>query len=417
MEMETAKKKIVIAGAGFGGITAALFLNKAFSRNPKLRQEYQIIIVNNHHSHLYTPAIYEIAAIPQGRHTLDYVKSSITIPLADIFHGTLVEWRERRIVAIDRANKELRFDNDETLGYEYLVLALGAETSYFNIPGAKEHSYPLKTFADAVKLRDRIQDVIEANEAVARIVVVGGGASGVEVAAEFENFIRVLHKKDHAPSACKIEVTLAEAGPEILAGFDKWVIDCARQRLGCLNVAIKTNTAITAVEKDQVMLKGSAYLPYTVLVWAGGVQAASVLKTLGMELTPKQSVPVNSYLEVEPKLFAIGDNAAFINPSTSRPLPWNALVAESQAKIAAANILADIKGKTKRPFYPLKKYPFVLAAGRKYAIADLVFVHEAGFLAWILKLLVELKYLLFILPFFAALSTWWKYISVARSND
>jgi len=125
-----------------------------------------------------------------------------------------------------------------------LVLALGAETSYFNIPGAKEHSYPLKTFADAVKLRDRIQDVIEANEAVARIVVVGGGASGVEVAAEFENFIRVLHKKDHAPSACKIEVTLAEAGPEILAGFDKWVIDCARQRLGCLNVAIKTNGGI-----------------------------------------------------------------------------------------------------------------------------------------------------------------------------
>ncbi|KKW30668.1 MAG: Pyridine nucleotide-disulfide oxidoreductase [Parcubacteria group bacterium GW2011_GWC2_52_8c] len=151
--METTKKKIVIAGAGFGGITAALFLNKAFSRNPKLRREYQIIIVNNHHSHLYTPAIYEIAAIPQGRHALDYVKSSITIPLADIFHRTLVEWRERQIVAIDRIKKELRFDNDETLGYEYLVLALGAETSYFNIPGAKEHSYPLKTFADAVKLQ------------------------------------------------------------------------------------------------------------------------------------------------------------------------------------------------------------------------------------------------------------------------
>jgi len=123
--METTKKKIVIAGAGFGGITAALFLNKAFSRNPKLRREYQIIIVNNHHSHLYTPAIYEIAAIPQGRHALDYVKSSITIPLADIFHRTLVEWRERQIVAIDRIKKELRFDNDETLGYEYLVLALG----------------------------------------------------------------------------------------------------------------------------------------------------------------------------------------------------------------------------------------------------------------------------------------------------
>ncbi|MBI2097003.1 MAG: NAD(P)/FAD-dependent oxidoreductase [Candidatus Sungbacteria bacterium] len=415
--MQHTKKNIVIAGAGFGGITAALLLDKAFKRNRRLRDRYQIVIVNKHRSHLYTPALYEIASIPQGTRALDYVKSSITIPLASIFDKTLVEWQEQQIVSIDRQRKEIRCDNGEEISYEYLLLALGSETAYFNIPGAQEHGYPLKTLADAVRLRDRIQDVIESKEPVAKIVIAGGGASGVEVAAEFENFICELRDMYHAPHNCQVEVTLVEAGPEILAGFDHWLVAKARQRLSRIGVTVKTHTAITAVEKDKITLKDASTLPYTVLVWAGGVRASSVLTTLGVTLTPKQSVPVNSYLEVEPKIFAIGDNAAFVDPRTHRPLPWNVPIAEAEAKIAATNIIADIKGKPKRPFFPSKKYPFILAVGRKYAIADLIFLRESGILAWALKQLVELRYLMFILPFLSALSTWWKYVTIARAND
>jgi len=416
--MENAKKNIVIAGAGFGGVTAALILDKAFYRNQELRDAYQLIIINNHHSHLYTAALYEIAAIPQGHHKLDYIKSSITIPLAAIFHETHVDWREREITSIDRDKKLLTFDNTEELHYEYLILALGSETSYFNIPGAKEHSFALKTFADGIKLRDRVQQLIESGDAEPlRIVIAGAGASGVEVAAEFENFICMLQKHQGKEAICKTEVMLVEATPEILPGFAPWIIEKAKKRLSHIGVQIKTGVAITAVEKDSVSLKDGTKLPFTVLVWAGGVRAASVLKTTGLALSPKGAVPVSDELETAPKVFAIGDNAACMNPATQRPLPWNVPIAEHQARTVAENIIADLCGTSRQKFVPLKNYPFILAVGRKYAIADLVYIHEWGFTAWLLKLLVELKYLLSILPILEALSTWWKYVSVARSND
>src|SRR5438309_2146814 len=125
--MQNDKKNIVIAGAGFAGVTAALILNKSFNRSRILRENYNLFIINNHHSHLYTPALYEIASIPQGHRTLDYVKSSITIPLTDIFHGTHVEWIEQQVVLIDKNTKTMRFDNEKTLAFEYLILALGSE--------------------------------------------------------------------------------------------------------------------------------------------------------------------------------------------------------------------------------------------------------------------------------------------------
>ena len=138
---------------------------------------------------------------------------------------------------------------------------------------------------------------------------------------------------------------------------------------------------------------------------------------MGVTLGPKGGIPVSEELETGPKILAIGDNASFMNPATGRPLPWNALIAENQARVAADNIVADLSGTPRRKFQPQKNYPFILAVGRKYAIADLVYIHEWGFAAWCLKLLVELKYLLFILPFLEAISTWWKYVKVARSND
>ena len=415
--LDTTKKNIMIAGAGFGGITAALLLDKAFRRQQALFDQYNLVLVNNHHSHLYTPALYEIAAIPQGHHALDYVKSSIAIPLAEIFNRTHVQWLENQIIAIDRAAKVLRFDNDKSIPYEYLILALGAETSYFNIPGAKEHSFPLKTFADGVKLRDRIQEIIESTEPVATVVVAGAGASGVEVAAEFENFCSKMRRLNPAQAICKIKVILVEAGPQILAGFDPWVIDKATKRLLRIGVEIKTGVAITAVENTRVILKDGSAIPASALVWAGGVQAAGVLKTLGLPLSPKGSVTVDQFLCAEPKVYAIGDNAGFMNLETQKPLPWNAVAAEEEARVASANIIADILGSSPRPYNPPKKYPFILAVGKKYAFADLVFVHISGLPAWLLKQLIELKYFFFILPPLQALSTWWKYITVARSND
>ncbi|MBI3627487.1 MAG: NAD(P)/FAD-dependent oxidoreductase [Candidatus Sungbacteria bacterium] len=412
--MPETKKNIVIAGGGFGGILAAVYLDKGLKKNPAIAKNYQLILINNHHLHLYTPALYEIASIPQGKHNLEYVKSSITIPLIEIFEHRNVEWREETIISIDRTKKELAFQSGKALPYEYLILALGSETSYFNIPGAKEHGLPLKTFADAVHLRDAIENGLMSGTSHLDIVVAGAGASGVEVAAEFENFVSSIQK---IGQACQVTVSLVEGSPEILPGFDAWVVQKAKKRLESLGVKIITNALITQVDKTMIRFKNGSTRPYTILVWAGGVKAASVLASMGIQLSPKGGAPINQFLEVGRSIFAVGDSAAFIHPKTGKPLPWNVPIAEAQAKTAAANIIREISGKPKLPFRPKIKYPFILAVGETYAIADLNLFHLAGFSAWILKQAIELKYLLTILPFFQAIPTWLKFMAVARSND
>lgn len=415
--MERTKKHIVIAGGGFAGISTAIYLDRHFRRNPGIQEDFDILLINNHHSHLYTPALYEIAAVPQGEHTLKYVKASVAIPLADIFFETGVEWIEDEISSFNREKKEVLLSMGKRIPYEYLVLALGGETFYFNVPGAKEHSLPLKTFADAIRLRNRLQAIIDEEVKEVKIIVAGAGASGVEVAAEFENFICMLEDLKGRGRMCKARIILAEAGPEILPGFDPWTVKKARTRLEKLGVTISTNTQITAVDQKAVTLKDGSTMTYDILVWAGGVKASSTLGSLGLPLSPKGGIIVDQRLEAADQIFAVGDNAAFTDSITGKPLPWNVPVAEAEAHVAAHNIIASIKKSPKKDFSPTKRYPFILAVGQKYAIADLVFLQISGFFAWCLKQVVQLKYLLFILPFLEAMLTWWKYLRVSSSND
>lgn len=415
--MERTKKHIIIAGGGFAGISTALYLDRHFKRNPGLETDFEILLINNHHSHLYTPALYEIAAIPQEGHVLTYVKASVAIPLADIFYDTAVDWIEDEITGFDPIKKEIRLSTGKRIQYEYLVLALGGETFYFNVQGAKEYGFPLKTFADAIRLRNRLQNAIDEGIKEIKIIVAGAGASGVEVAAEFENFICMLEDIKGHGRACKIKIVLAEAGPQILAGFDEWTVRKARTRLEKLGITIMTNTEITAVNREAVTLKDGSTMTFDILVWTGGVKAAGILTTLNLPLSPRGGVIVDQHLRATERIFAVGDNAAFTDSTTGKPLPWNVPIAEAEARLAAYNIIASISGNPKKAFSPTKKYPFILAVGRKYAIADLVFFQISGVLAWCLKQVIQLKYLLFILPFTEAILTWWKYLRVSSSND
>ena len=416
MEAVPRKQRIVILGGGFGGITAAVLLDNYIKKMPELGRKIEVVLVNNHHSHLYTPALYEIAALPQGEHALQYVKSSISIPLVDIFNGRNIEWLERTVIRIDVTNRLIEFENTQTLGFDYLILALGAETSYFNIPGLKEYSLPIKTFGDAVKLRDKVEHAIESGSPV-QIVIGGAGATGVEIATEFENFICMVGERMNKNPSCAAHITLVEGSPEILPGFHSAIIQEARRRLGELGVSIMTNTLVISVDGTKIALKDGTTLPYSIFVWAGGVEAAGVLKTLGLPLSKKGGLIVDQFLSAAPGIYAVGDNAAFTDAGSGKPLPWNVPVAEAEAKTAVINIIAEIKKTPRHAFSPHKRYPFVLALGRTHAAADLVYIRIHGFLAWVVKLCIELRYLLLILPWWQAFSVWWRYVNVSRSND
>jgi NADH:ubiquinone reductase (H+-translocating) len=416
-KLQLRKKNIVILGAGFGGITAALSLAK---QKRQLDEEYEIILIDRHHHQLYTPALYEIASIPQENITDIALKTSILIPLADIATGKSITVLTDEITGLAPEKQEVFLKNNGGVSYEFCIIALGSETNYFGIPGLKERSFPLKTFDDAVRLRNAIEELVKKNDGI-KVVVGGAGASGVELAAEFVNFICDIKEKIlDGKKVCNVEFLLVEASPEILPGFDSRTIQKTKHRLARLGIRIKTSAAITEVQNDKMLFKNGEQESYDILCWTGGVRGPAVFADFNLSLSPKGAIEIDEFLRVKNSngtLFAVGDNTSLINPKTGKPLIWNVPVAEAEGRLAAKNIVRAIRGESLRRFVPLKKYPFILAIGKKYAIADLIVVHICGFFGWFLKQIVELRYLLFILPIKKAITTWLRGEKYFMSND
>ena len=414
--MITSRKNIIIAGAGFGGVTAALKLAKKIGR----ADEYEIILIDRHHHQLYTPALYEIATIPEETAPDTLLKPSILIPISDIIGERRIKFICDEITGLKPESRKLILRSAGELEYEFLILALGSETNYFDIPGLRKNSFSLKTYDDARKLRGAIEDSVKKTGG-AKIIVGGGGASGVELVAEFVNFICVLREKIlKKTGVCNAEFILLEATSEILGGFEPQIINKAKNRLAQLGVQIRTNSAISSIVPGVITLKDGTTVSYEVLIWTGGVKGPEVLKNFGLSLSPKNSVIVDEFLRAEGgnnAIFAIGDNSTFISPHDGKPLLWNVPVAETEGRVAAKNVARAIAGLKLKKFVPLKKYPYILAVGGRYAIADLIFIKLSGFLGLAAKALVELRYLLFILPPKKAMATWLKAAKYYSSNN
>lgn len=412
------KKNIVIIGAGFGGITVVLKLSPKIAN---LSQEYEIILIDRHHHQLYTPALYEIAAIPRDYVPDEPLKSSVLIPVTDIIKNRPVTFVCDELVGLEMNEKKVILQKRGEIPYEFLVLALGSETNYFDIPGLKEHSFPLKTFDDANRLRKAVEDNFLQKESL-QIVVGGAGASGVELVAEFVNFLCSLKAESSRVSGlCDVQFSLVDASPEILQGFESYVVEKTKKRLAKLGIKIKTNAVIASIPNEsEIVFKNGSREPYDLLIWTGGVKGPGIYKQFKIPLSNKGAIVVDEFLGVQGQkkhVFAIGDNSTLINPLTQKPLVWNVPVAEAEGRLVAKNIINLIKNKPLRKFIPLKKYPFVLAVGRKYAIADLIYLRFSGTVGWCLKQLVELRYFLFVLPFGQALRMWWKSVKYFTTND
>ncbi|TSC71611.1 MAG: NADH dehydrogenase [Parcubacteria group bacterium Gr01-1014_70] len=408
------KKHIIIVGAGFGGITAMKRLVK------KLPSDFSVILVDRHHHQLYTPALYEIASVPREITQDGMLRSSILLPIKDMIQSKSVTHIVDEFIGLDPARKTIQLQNAGAMAYEYLILALGSETSYFDIPGLRGYGFPFKNFIDAIRMRNVIETSLK-EEKELHIVVGGAGSAGVELVAEFVNFICIMQEK-LMPDAnkCSIFFTLIEAAPDILPGFEPWVIALAKKRLHKLGVTLKTGATIASVSETHITFGNGEMQKKDILIWTGGVKGPAIFHTMGLEISSKDSLIVDEYLRAkEPSgvIFAIGDNAMCMNPFTQKPVVGNVPAAEQEAKTVAMNVVRAIAGKPLIPFKHRKKYPFVLAVGKKYAIADLVIVRCWGLGGWIAKQLIELRYALIVLPFKKAILFWWRSVFVSRAND
>ena len=426
------KRKIVILGAGFGGLRAAMVLGKKL-RKLKLTDKYELVLIDKNPYHTYTPTLYEVATTSKENANYLKLKSVVTVPVAEIIKGLPINFINDAVKEIDLINGDIHCSGPtpmthQSTKFDYLILALGSETNFFDIEGLERCSLTLKSFIDAIKIRDTIYNLAAENRTI-KIIIGGGGSTGVELAGELEGWLRELKKKGNK---FVHELTIIEASPTLLPGFHPTIVEKAQHRLKKLGAKIIFGDSIEKVADKKISLKSKLELPYDTLIWTGGVKAADIVGPLPLKTEKRGRVEVIGAMECLPqspdlklygKIYGIGDAVCCYDPKTSKPMPGVARAAISQADVAAHNIIAEIQRfenrnqKLEIRKYLPTDYPYVLPIGGKYALAKIGPVILSGIWGWILKLLVEINYLSSIMPISKAINIWLKSISLFIKND
>jgi len=386
------KKNIVILGGGFGGLHVALSLAHKL-RGAGLLDRYQIMLVDRHEYQVYTPLLY-ILAVPPAHPAAAIDEDRVAYRFKNILKNAPVTFLQGETASIDLVHGDIHLVHGEELTADYLVIATGSESNYFGIPGLQEYSLALKNLEDATKIRSMLSELCS-QSAAPRILIGGGGPSGIELAGE------IKYNYPHA------QVAIAEAAPTLLTGFNSRILAAAEIRLGKLGVKIVTHDPIAAVTPGQVTCKSGATGSFDLLIWTGGVKAPEFLRALPiktethghMEVAPAMlCLPQNLDLKLHPAVYALGDSVCVYDTHTGKPLPGVAPAAIEQGEVAARNILQDIqiaegmKHGLKRAIYEPREHPYVLPIGGRWAVAKIGPLVFKGFLGWLFKEAIEVAY-------------------------
>jgi len=432
--MNGQNKKIVILGAGFGGSKAAFDICKKLKKL-NLEEKYELILVDKNEYHTYTPTLYEIATTSKNLANQIDLKSIVTFPLETIFKNIKITILKETVRDVDLIEGDIHFKSGGKLKFDFLVLALGSETNYFGIPGLKENSLTLKTFMDALKIRDTIWERVTASgpdqPQKLRIVIGGAGATGVELAGEIKSWLGQLREEY---KYCSSTVSIIQAMPTVLPGFHEKIIAKVTRRLKDINVGLLMNETIAEVKPQKIILKSGRIVEYDILIWTGGVKAASLMTGLPLKKEEKGRVMAENQMECLPqshdlklygKIYGLGDAICFYDPDTGKPIPYLAEAAIQGAEIVSHNIIEDIKmieglsqkAKHKR-YNPPKEYAYIIPVGGKFAVAKVGPIILSGLAGWTLKGLVEFYYLLWnVLPPMQTLRVWLKGLRIFVQND
>lgn len=414
-------RNVIILGAGFAGVGTALEL----SRHLPAQGDISVTLIDKNACHTFTPGLYEVATAydPNMRTNMAQEKKVLEevlcIPLDEIFYHKRIKILRSGVRTVDIGSRTIELANGTVLPFDVCVFALGLETSFFHVEGADRFTLPIKTIADALTIRMRLQQLMnEGSHGDRHIVVVGGGFTGVETVAELCSCVKKLCKDCMLPARA-MKLTLIEGQQTILSGSEPALIKKAQERLESLDVVLRTGTRTTKVTQKSVILDSGEELPADLVIWSTGVEAGEPLRNLqGLEKDAKGRIMANEFLQAKgcDDIFAIGDNASFLDPKTQKPAPGTAYVAEEQARVAAYNILQHLSEKPMRPYF-VSQPIFVTTIGGKYAGTQIFGKTFAGFLPWVLRQIIDARYFLSILPFGKALGVIMRSEEVFTKND
>ena len=423
------KHIIAVLGGGFGGLRAAKKIAKGLKKM-NLLDSHEVVLIEKNDHQTYTPLLYEVATTSKETANLCDLHAVAAYPLREIIGNLPVTLMQRTVKKLDVIEGDIHFEDGGNLVFDYAVLALGSETNYFGIPGLEENSFPLKTFRDAIRLRDRVLSLMQDNpSSKMRIVLGGAGPNGVELAAELKSWCGELEEE---LKSCNLEITLVEGGSGILGGMAQAVVDKAARRLDKIGVNVVSGNPISSVTKNSLSLKDGKEIGFDILVWTGGVKVSSVFSDAPLKKEARGRIevadmmlclPQTPDLKLRPMIYALGDAVCVYDSATGKPVPGVARSALEQAVVVAANILEDVKREAVKDYSPRHttykpmSYPYVIPVGGKFAVAKIGPVILSGIWGWFFKGLVELNYLLSIMEPRMAFRTWFRGLRIFITND
>jgi NADH:ubiquinone reductase (H+-translocating) len=404
------RKRVVVVGAGFGGLEAAKALG---SRDEGSRVE--VTVVDRLNYFLFQPLLYQVAMA-------GLAATDVAYPIrAALHHRRNISVLLGEVTAVDVVGRTVRLEDGSALGYDYLILAAGARTSYFGHDDWARFAPGLKDLDDALEVRGRVLRALEtaerATDAAERqrlltFVVVGGGPTGVELAGAIADLSRDILADDFRRLDRRaVRVVLVEMADRILTPFVPTLSEKARAQLVELGVEIRTGVRVEHVDARGVKVAGETIEAGTVL-WGAGVRPSPLAAALGVPVDAAGRVIVGPDCTVpgHPELFVIGDMASFTPEGADLPLPGTSPVAMQQARAVARNILADADELPREAFKFVDK-GFMATIGRARAVAQIGPLKMSGLIAWLAWVFLHLWFLVGFRNRVSVFTNWiWAYV-------
>lgn len=406
------QKQVVIIGAGFAGLNAAKELAD--------HDEVHVVLIDQKNHHLFQPLLYQVA-------TAGLNPADIASPIRSQFSGDRnVSVHLHQVGRLSLTEKWVGTEEGFELGFDFLILACGAQHSYFGHAEWEEFAPGLKTVEQAIEIRRRILAAFERAEneideerqrALLNFVVVGGGPTGVELAGAIADISRTVLVKDFRRiNPASARVILVEAGPRILPAFPEDLAARAAKDLVKLGVEILTSSPVEEIDAEGVRI-GKERIPSKTAIWAAGVKAAGISEILGVETDRAGRIKVGPDLSIpgHPDVFVAGD-LAHSEMENGQLVPGLAPAAIQMGKSAAKNILATIHNRPRKPFHYFDK-GIMATIGKRKAIAQTGRLKLTGYIAWLAWLFIHILYLVGFRNRIAVLLEWaWSYLFSKRGS-
>ena len=413
--MAEARPRVVIIGAGFGGLYAARTL---------AHQPVDVVLIDRNNYHTFTPLLYQV-----GTSALD--PSEVAYPVRSIFRGDHnVDFLMGTVTALDVDQQQVMVETAEgqrQQAYDYLVVAAGSVTNFFGLDGTHPHVFELKTLQDAIDLRNHVLRLFERatwtdddarRQALTTLVVVGGGPTGLETAgALHELYNHVLRREYHEQERITAQVYLIEATDRLLQPYPENLQQAALHQLESLGVEVIFDNPVVAVTDDAIQLKDGREIATRTLIWTAGVQASGLGGQLGLPPQRGGRIAVNETMEVESlaAVYVVGDMAYLEDPA-GQPYPMLIPVAKQQGILAAKNILRREKGEAQETF-AYHDRGIMATIGRRRAVAWIFNrIPLTGYIAWVAWLGLHILTLMGFRNRLNVLVNWiWNYLTYDRS--